>query len=1165
MVHTRVSAAALALAAPSVALAGTVRGHGVHWSRPKSDVQELGDAYVTKPNSTFGFQFSDDFRDPNDADAWGGEGNKLLFLVIYAALWGVLCLIVHFWPNIEKVAKRCRPKVAQARVLIVAPLTSDVNDRPLLERGDVDEANGKEWNVGETPAYPSEKLVIELFGERAKATPNAIALVLPDTSQKQMTYQALNAAVEELSNALLGLGFTCGTVAALILDRSVAQIVGVFGVLRSGASYLPIDAEAPAARKQFLVINGDASVVIGVLGDEPTQQLSNDVGGHVHFFALPEDGRLGAMTIQKPRPPSNAGSFRSRPNSFCNEPGPVEFIRPTEDEMAMLIYTSGTTGQPKGIVYDQRHLMHGVYFFGYQCDMDSNSVAFLKSPYFWAVIEWEMFPALTLGGKLVVASPQGHRSAEYLTNTVARNQITVLMITPQVLDLVIDVHEVQQNAKPLNCLQHIVTVGEPLNCSLANRAMALRGLDARLHNFYGASESSCTVYTVPKEGMNLTIFPKKVPAGTPQPHSKVYVMRIEEKEESLNEGSLSGKRMLAKLVPVPTGEAGEICFGGVLAACYWKHEELTAEKWVDTPMYGRLYRTGDLGRWKAGVIEVIGRTDRQVKVRGVRIEPEEVECILKQYATAAPGVQDLELGAESTESPTSRLALKEVAVVASAEPSELVAFVTLRAPSENPVTVDALRAYCQANLTPAYVPKFYVILDAMPKLPNGKNNLSELKIVASQHVVEEGEVVMDSLGQMKKLSKWAILENQVIHRCYAFWMIGVLTDHYDRCAIDADPFMTVDTLYPFCSILARKSVQPWSEIVVRSFFGNDQDMFGFIMLGAYQDSRPVKPGGPPRVNLGLKDCFIFLVYILMALPFPQAIHAIFGSWGWPKYWGGSPDDLSPPPVNEWNYDYMQYNSYTSDHRWYLIMVLMARIYLQIMETCRAPGWLQGVLVLIPCFLTYSEAFNVCEGVDTQGTSVKYVFSWIFRNFGTSCAMYYKWVQWYMAAYVWCFHYLRAVVNYASNSTFLPKGRTYAAAAFGLSMMIGVLMAMFHYPNDVVETGTNLQWAWLEVGVDFIQPGLIVFAMAYFPFDLAWWGNTTLGCYCFHYYFKDQAGTWIQDMSNAFDWDRTGILLPLSIFSMCICFTTFMGPLGHYLLLAPALFYGWIARMLARRN
>merc|ERR1712178_103942 len=120
-------------------------------------------------------------------------------------------------------------------------------------------------------------------------------------------------------------------------------------------------------------------------------------------------------------------------------------------------------------------------------------------------------------------------------------------------------------------------------------------------------------------------------------------------------------------------------------------------------------------------------------------------------------------------------------------------------------------------------------------------------------------------------------------------------------------------------------------------------------------------------------------------------------------------------------DYMQMNSYTSDHRWYLIMVLEARIFLQICEILRMPGWLQGIIISIPCFLPSSvfggagaakNSFDICEDAATQ-QYVQYTFSWIFRNFGpagtttgvTACPMYQGWVQWYTACYVWCFHYL----------------------------------------------------------------------------------------------------------------------------------------------------------------
>lgn len=1087
------------------------------------------------------FPFAKDWRNPNTS--WTG-GDKAAFLICYALFWVLVCIIVHFWSKIVIACRRLKSNIGfGARALRMrdqqrAPLVEDVSE--LCSQSD-------HLAIGPTPPYPADRRVIELFEEQAKARPASTALIVPSSgrSSKEITYKELAACVDEVADTLLSLGISCGSVVALVMDRSVAQVVAVYGTLKAGAAFLPVDNDAPLARKQFLLHESEAAAMIAVSGDEVARELATEIG--CNFIALPADGSRSALQLLR-RQRSRAHSFASdgaEPGSGPSGGYAGGYRRPEASDMALLIYTSGTTGAPKGIVYDHQHLMHGVYFFGSQCQVDSTSVAMLKSPYFWAIIEWEMFPVLTQGGKLVVASANGHKSPEYLANTIAAEEVSVFMVTPQVLDLVLDVHDSQGNARPLRSVKHIVTVGEPLGCAVANRLVRTRGVEAQLHNFYGASESSCTVYTVPKEGIDLDLFPSKAPCGRPQPHAKVFVMREEAQE--------SGPPLL---VPVPGGEAGEICFGGVLAACYWKHDELTAQKWIDTKDLGRLYRTGDMGRWRAGQLEVIGRVDRQVKIRGVRVEPEEVEAVLRRYHYATSedsGPSGLELGSGP------RPGLKEVAVVASKEPAELVAFVSLREGLDGAVTPDTLRAHCQANLTPSYVPKFFVILQELPKLPNGKSNLKQLAEMATDHVVEEGEVVMDSLGQMKKLSKWAIFENQVIHRCYAWWMIGVLTDHYMRCAIDMD---SDNQYYPFCTTLARTAVKPWSEILVRSL-GNDQDLFGFIMLGAYQDSRPATPGGPPSVKFGMKDFFVFIVYMAMALPLPQILHFIFREYAWPIDWGGM------EPTNEWGWSYMQVNSYTSDHRWYLGMVFCARLYLEICERIQVPGWLQGILATIPCILPDSAVegpgrrpftFNICQSENAQ-TYVMWTFSWIFRNFGTGCPMYMRWVSWYLAFYVWSFHYLRPAVALLSKR--LPKGPTWSAAALGSSMFIGVMMAVFHYPNNVLEKGTGMAWAWLEIGVDILQPTLFVLGMTYVPFDLAWWGNTTLGAYVFHFYFRDHVAVLTMSICDGLAWDQTGLLVVAVILLLCLVFTTFLGPVGHYILLSPTLLYSRIHRILNR--
>lgn len=132
-------------------------------------------------------------------------------------------------------------------------------------------------------------------------------------------------------------------------------------------------------------------------------------------------------------------------------------------------------------------------------------------------------------------------------------------------------------------------------------------------------------------------------------------------------------------------------------------------------------------------------------------------------------------------------------------------------------------------------------------------------------------------------------------------------------------------------------------------------------------------------------------------------------------------------------------------------------------------------------------------------------------------------------------------------------------------MIGVLMSLFHYPNNVLETGSGIQWVWLELGVDFLQPALLVLGMTYVPLNLKWWGNTTLGCYAFHFYFKDQMCVVIQAVGRSLVWDPTGLLLFVTIIGMCLMFTSILGPMAHYFLISPILVKRFIGSMRRRRD
>jgi hypothetical protein len=375
---------------------------------------------------------------------------------------------------------------------------------------------------------------------------------------------------------------------------------------------------------------------------------------------------------------------------------------------------------------------------------------------------------------------------------------------------------------------------------------------------------------------------------------------------------------------------------------------------------------------------------------------------------------------------------------------------------------------------------------------------------------------------------------------------------------------------PYCTALAMEQVRPWTEMLVRSL-GNDQDLFGFIMVGAYQDSRP-GPGREKRIDFGWKDFLVFSLYLALAFPLHQLFYSVFGAWAWPDWSWMEKDRV---PENAWDWKFMRANDYGSGHRWYLLMVLQVRLYLFVCERLNdqlrcMPPWLQLVLISIPCCLPHSifsvdqgveHAWNFCEAGSGASGSVKYVMSWVFGNSGSSCAMFWRWVHWYVVFYVLCYHYLRPAVTWISPK--LPTGRTWAAVALGASSTLGVLMAMFHYPNSVLEDGTGVEWAWLELGVNFVQPSLLILGMTRVPLNMRWWGSTTLGCYAFHFYFKDHMTKTIQAVVQSLVWDPTGLLTFVVVVGMCLSYMTVVGPASHYLIISPLVAKRAVESMLQR--
>jgi len=209
------------------------------------------------------------------------------------------------------------------------------------------------------------------------------------------------------------------------------------------------------------------------------------------------------------------------------------------------------------------------------------------------------------------------------------------------------------------------------------------------------------------------------------------------------------------------------------------------------------------------------------------------------------------------------------------------------------------------------------------------------------------------------------------------------------------------------------------------------------------------------------------------------------------------------------------------------------------------------------------ATGACGEARADG-ALRWLLAWVFGaaapGWGT-CPILVRWVQWYLLFYVLAFHYVRFALDWAKPR--LPTTPMWGWLAFAASFGIGTSMAAFHYPNSVMETGDHLQWAPFEFAADMFQPAFLALGMVWFPFNLAWWGNTTLGTYCFHFYFLHQMIHWSsKNMPHIAEIDPSGVLCILYVVGTAAVFTTFLGPFCHYILIGPTILYGKYA---ARRR
>ncbi|WP_280440189.1 non-ribosomal peptide synthetase, partial [Nocardia cyriacigeorgica] len=535
---------------------------------------------------------------------------------------------------------------------VLAAITAD----PTIAIGDIDLLAADErakvltdWNDTTRPV--PEATLVSLFEQQAAATPDAVALVFED---EQLTYAEFAGRVHQLARRLLADGVGADSLVALAIRRSVDLVVAMYAVLETGAGYVPIDPDQPADRIDYELDTARPAVVLTTTRDEFTAASAPLL-------------EVDALDLS---------AFDTAPITDAERARPI-----LGASTAYVIFTSGSTGRPKGVAVSHAAIVNRLLWMQHEYPIDADDAVLQKTPATFDVSVWEFFWPLQTGARLVVAKPDGHRDPVYLARIIAEQGITTAHFVPSMLSVFVATlgnDNGDAAALPAPRLRQVFASGEALPAPTAQRLRELTG--ARLHNLYGPTEAAVDVtYHEATDADTVS-----VPIGRPVWNTRVFVLD-------------------ARLRPVAPGIAGELYLAGdQLALGYLGRADLTSDRFVANP-YGapgeRMYRTGDLVTWtRAGELEYLGRTDFQVKLRGLRIELGEIEAAL----LAQPGI-----------------AQSVVVVRADAHSGDqLVGYVVREADAV--IDPDAVKAALAATLPGYMIPAALVVLDAFPVNASGK-------------------------------------------------------------------------------------------------------------------------------------------------------------------------------------------------------------------------------------------------------------------------------------------------------------------------------------------------------------------------------------------------------------------------------------------------------------
>ena len=497
-----------------------------------------------------------------------------------------------------------------------------------------------EW-TGTTAAAPADRCLPQLFEEQVLRTPGATAV---ECHGSVLTYAELNLRANQLAHRLREVGVGPDVVVAILMERSLDLLTCLIGIMKAGAAYLPLDPALPTKRMAFMLENSGAALLI-------------TRGAFVNSV---EDHRVPVMDVDAERP------LIERQNQ--DNPSPLAGPR----NLAYVIYTSGSTGQPKGVEVEHGALVNCLQSMRQTPGLTGHDVLLSVTTLSFDIAALELYLPLLVGATTIIATREKAVDGAWLKEQLETGRVTVMQATPATWRMVL---EAGWRGNPR---LKILCGGEALSGDLAEALVARAG---SVWNMYGPTETTIwsTVQKV-EPGDSL------VSIGRPIANTQIYILD-------------------SRLEPVPTGIPGELYIGGLgLARGYRNAPDLTAARFIANPFLAgnrRMYRTGDQARWLPdGRIDCLGRTDHQVKVRGFRIEPGEIESTLREY----PEVKQC------------------VVVVRQDSPGDqqVVAYVVPR--EGHGLQPAQIRRRLREQLPEYMVPAAVVLLTTLPLTPNGKVN-----------------------------------------------------------------------------------------------------------------------------------------------------------------------------------------------------------------------------------------------------------------------------------------------------------------------------------------------------------------------------------------------------------------------------------------------------------